>query len=809
MSNTQQLFRTKRNPLALAICLLGLTEAPAALAQPAEGGQGSSVGRQIEEVIVQARRRDESLSELGLTVTAVSQKQLDVFRVGQPADLARAVPGFQATESNFSGAPVYVLRGVGFDSLNRGSTAPVGIYVDQVAYAYPILAKNVMFDLERVEVLKGPQGTLYGRNTTGGLVNFITGKPTEVFEGQVRLAYGRYDTTETEGFISGPLSDNLRARFAFKTRDRDEGWQESVSRDDKLGTLSSDAARLSLDWDATDKLNISFAANYWKETGDPQAAQAIAFTGNPNAIHPDLPASLIPNPSDGKDADWIPFTRQPNAESTGSFRPDIEEDTDAWGIALKLNYEIDANYAVEYLLARNGTQGYSVRDNSGVRIESVKNNTWGDLESNQHEIRLIAEFDRFNWTVGGYYTDDKRQETTVGWAGELSTIRNLRNVAISLGFDPDPVEGIGDSFRNFGSTGRSKEEVKALFANGQYRVTDQVGLTAGFRYTEDDISGEACGRDVQGNQVPLVNAVYPLLTGNPDLRALQPNECLTLTEDLTDFTLAESSSSEESVAWRLGVDYTLTDDALLYAVVSKGNKSGSVPVIAASNEVALTPVSPEELLAYEVGTKLSLLDRRVQLNASAYFYDYQDRQIFGRVPDAVFGTLIRVVNIPESEAYGAEFELDAAIGEYFSGRLAAAYQKTEVTDFLGISNTSPVPTDYSGSELPFSPEWQFSASLVADVPINEGLMFHGAVSASYQTDSYSALGEQDLFQVDDYAVVGLQAGIGDSAGRWRVDAIVENLFDEYYWTSTQPANETAIRYAGMPRTWRIQATVSF
>ncbi|ALG60448.1 hypothetical protein WG74_06025 [Citromicrobium sp. JL477] len=764
-------------------------------------------------IIVTANRREESLQDVGISVSVVGSQELRLQEVNQPADLARVVPGFQATSAGLTGSPVYVLRGVGFDTPNPSSTAPVGIYVNEVAYAYPYMSLGADFDLERVEVLKGPQGTLYGRNATGGLINFVTAKPTRDFSTGFTAGYGSFDSVELEAFASGPLSDTLAFRVAGQTDNRFQGWQESVTRPgDRLGERHKFAFRGMLEWEPTSGVNLLATANYWELTGQPQAPQAIAYVGNPVLENPLLTDSLVPNTDNNRLADWTPLSRQPQSGSTGIFRPPYQIDSAFRGYALNGSFDVSDTLQIATLTSYNRLTFDTVSEINGTQVESQTARSQGEIESFQQEVRLLGDVGPLSWSLGGYYAKDNTFERNSGFVDELSTIVGLRGAALGLNQlfgNPVAPGALQTSFRRYAGEGQFETEVKAAFVNLDYELGDMFSLSAGARYTEDKTSGTACGRDTDGNNVALINFLYPVLTGNAALPSIGPNECYTLNADNTAFVLSEQNQKQDNVSWRVRGDFTPEDWILLYASVSRGFKSGQFPVLAASNVSQLTPVTQEKLTAYEVGAKLDF-DRRVQLNMSGYYYDYENRQIFGRIPDLIFGTLQRIVNIPKSTVWGAEADLVWRPTDSLRIQGAAAYLNAKVDEFTGFNNqVQAQQVDFAGARLPYSPEFQANASITNDMPISSDLSLLTSVYASYQTDSSSVLGNEPGFEIDGYSLVGAKIGVHDPDDSWAVEAYVTNLFDTYYWTSTQRQSETLVRYTGMPRTFGVRASLQF
>lgn len=758
------------------------------------------------EIIVTATRRAEPLARVGVTVTALSAEELSVFDISQPSDLARVVTGFQAVESTTTGQPVFILRGVGFDAPSPGTTSPVGVYVDEVAYPFNYMVRGVVFDLERIEVLKGPQGTLYGRNTTGGLINFIPAKPTKDFSAGVTVGIANYESWEFGGFLSGPLTSTLGGRFAFDLTGREKGWQVSVTRPgDRLGETYRRSFRGILAWNPTDRLDVQLSGTYWKLQGEPQAPQAIEFIRPANQLTPAAAASLIPNPRNSRQADFTPITRQPQSNLTGLIRPEIDENNELRAVALRINFELSDALTLASLTSYNDFEYDYVRDAAGLQTESLTTTSNGRLRAFAQELRLLGEIGPLNWSVGGYYARDKTRENTIGFVDELSTIVGLRNAALGINAATGnriPPDQIRTSFRNYGADGETSGRVRAFFGNAEYRFSELLKVTAGARYTKDTLKGSACAVDVEGNQLTLVNFIYPILTRNPSL-VLQRNGCYTLKSDFSAFTRVEGTQTDDNLSFRISGDITPNDRTLFYLSFSRGYKSGNFPIFAASNETQLRPVRQEKLDAYEAGVKLSLADRRVQLNGSVYYYDYTDRQVFGREPDLIFGSLLRIVNIPRSEVYGAEAEVTARIGRTLTASASVGYLKTEVKEFVGfdVRSAQGIVTNFAGASLPYSPEWMLNGSLINDSPINDDYGLKTAVTLSYQTDTSSVLGNERGFEIEDYALVGAQVGLYSRNNRWELQGFVNNLFDKYYWRNVQKGNETLIRYSGMPRTF--------
>src|SRR3984893_7377469 len=260
----------------------------------------------LEEIVVTANKREESINKVGLTIKALGGVQLEQQHVASLEDLANAVPGLTFTQTD-SNTPVYTLRGIGFYDTTLGAYPSVSVYLDQAPLSFPVLTAQTLFDIERIEVLKGPQGTLFGNNATGGAINYIAANPTQELKAGVSLDAARFDTFTTDAFISGPLTENLLGRFAFKV-ESGNGWQESISRPgDSNGAPETFAARLLFDWRPFEALRVQTNLNAWLDRSQPPAAQFVNFI--PNFPAPNQPP-LVPNAVDNpRLADWTAATR--------------------------------------------------------------------------------------------------------------------------------------------------------------------------------------------------------------------------------------------------------------------------------------------------------------------------------------------------------------------------------------------------------------------------------------------------------------------------------------------------------------------
>lgn len=412
------------------------------------------------EIVVTANKREQNLNDVGLTIAAISGEKLKDNRILSISDLSDVVPGLVFSTSN-SNTPILTIRGIGFNESSLGVYPAVSVYLDEAPQPFPVMGLHTAFDVQRVEVLKGPQGTLFGQNSTGGAINFVANKPTDNLEASFNLGYGRFNRLEGDGFISGPVSDTLRARLAFSAVHSDD-WQRSASRPDETnGSEEYYAGRLILDFEPSDTARFSLSLNAWQDRSDPQAQQHIAAraktTTAPNA------ALILAAPFSeltSRAADWsVGATPRSNRKQVqASLRGDFDVSDDLTVTSLT-NY---IDYSQEQAVDTDG-------------LPLALGDLWqadGDIQTFTQELRIANNsLNRFRWLLGGNYEKSKTYEYQNFKFDNLTSSRpqtlNMNQVGGEVIQD---IENI------------------AVFGNVEFDVTDRLTLKAGARYT-DDVDG--------------------------------------------------------------------------------------------------------------------------------------------------------------------------------------------------------------------------------------------------------------------------------------------------------------------------------
>ncbi len=815
-----------RTQLLRAALLAGSSFAAISLASPAFAQDtppvAATAGRDV--IVVTAQRREESVEDVPMAIQVFSGDDLETLRVSDVKDLSAVAPSFTVSQS-YQGVPIYTLRGIGFNTINISSTSTVGSYVDEVAYAYPFMLNGPMFDLQRVEVLKGPQGTLYGRNTTAGLVDFITNAPTATFEGSVTADVGNYGTHNYGAVLSGPLTDTLRARLAFRAENSDEGWQESNSRDAKLGDVHRYAGRLRIDWTPTDQLTFEASLSGWVNKSDTIAAQGIGFTPNTTPgtgsfgpfNSPGLPAYIAANkPTSGKQADWALANLRGADIGIGAGLPgDLKEDTTFWAAGLETTYEFSPDLRLVSLTGYQDLKRDALSDWSGSPYEILLQELDGKIRSASEEVRLEGETNGVNWLVGAYYADDDLQDnnrTLLGQNANVAAIRFNGNLLLATPFNSGgyTAQQMAQAFRTYRDRGDMESTTASIFANADWTLTETLSLTTGIRYTEDETSYVGCSADFNGSMLPNVNVVNRFLVTTRYGATPAPivaNGCVTYDPPTNVFGELAHVLKEDNVSWRVTLDWQAMDDLLVFASVSEGAKAGNTPINAANVSFQQDPARQEKLRAYEIGAKASLTPD-LQVNASAFYYDYRDKQLSVYFADPIYTALARLQNVPDAEATGAEADLTwhATDNLIFTG--SATWLETKIINYQG-TNAAGQPQTYDGVAFPYSPELQVAGTVIYDAPISDTLGMQLALNARWQDESAADLGDSPGYVIDAYGLVNASAGIHDLGGKWSLSVWARNLTDEYYWTSVASNANVVVRFPGMPRTYGASLTFNY
>lgn len=726
------------------------------------------------DIIVTAQKRSQSINDVGLSITALDSDSLKDRGITETADLVKAVSGLTFTNT-LSGPPVYTLRGVGFYEASLAAAPAVTVYVDEAPLAFPIMSQVAVLDIERVEVLKGPQGTLYGENSTGGAINYIAARPRSTFGAGGSVTYARFGQLDASGYVTTPLSDTLKARVAFRAVEGG-AWQRSYTHGDELGETRQLAGRLLLDWEPTSRLTVKLGFNAWRDRSDflGYQLQEVGCANPLKCPFVDYPVA----PQNARAADWTQNWPM-------RVRDDFQQAT------LRADYDLGSDITFTSLTSYQHLKSRKFSDSDAMNIENMDTRNRGEIDSFNQELRLSGQTRGASWVAGLYYSN--------------ATIDDEIFYAMNANSATGPIPGV-PPFQSVATGTRTKLDNYAAFGNIELPIADRLSAVAGIRYTQSNRHFAGCTRDTDGTFAVLDNAIQQFVFGSVP-NPVPVGGCIVLDENFVP-TFVRIQFNQDNVSWRGGLNWKSDGGTLVYGLVSKGYKAGSIPVVSAATTAQYKPVTQESLLAYEVGVKAPLLGRALQVNASAFYYDYQDKQLRGRFVDPFFGLLEALVSIPKSQAWGVEAEITARPVDGLQMSGSVTYMETEVRRYQGLNSTG-VNTNFAGAEFPYSPRLQMVGDIQYSWDLPGGQHAFVGAGGTYHSTSYSTIGKDLDYRIRPYALLDLRAGLRSSDDRWSLTVWGKNVTNNYYWSGVFKYIDTRFRFPGKPATYGVTLGVTY
>lgn len=718
--------------------------------------QEPNIAANTEQIIVTARRKAENLQETPIAIAAFTAEEIKVRNLQNLDDLGSFTPNvdFSTGTVDIGGAgnAVFFIRGIGQVDYAPSFDPGVGLYVDGVYIGRSVGAILELPDVAQIEVLKGPQGTLFGKNTMGGAINITTVMPTEDFTGGLDLTYGEDNRFNVNADIGGPLNDifSFRASAAYRSQD---GFVNRPNAGDKAGEEGTFVSRL--------KLQADFGQTTVLLSGDFTSISADANL----AFHPFYDVA-----SAGLATLWNNFVGIPSGTplSSADASPDDprlnfgiasnEADYDGWGVALKVEHDFGGPVLRSVTSAR-GFEARNVREADG----SVANFAILDYSDEQwqitQEVLLFGNAfdDRLSYTIGGFFMkeDAKGSWDVLLAPGLFEAFEGLPGPVIPLvpGFAcPSMIPmapcagGAGNPLNlAFDLLQQIRPDIEttsyAVFGEAEYQITDQVAVFAGLRFT----------RDQKDYQVETLR-----LSGRPPI-----------------VPLTMASDSWNDVSPRIGIKYQPSDDMLVYATVSKGFKSGGFNARPANVFFAQRPFDPETVWAYEAGFKSDLAGGRVRFNGAAFYYSYRDQQLQangvapGDVNPAQFTD-----NIGRSRIWGLEGDVTVSVTDQFTvlsgfGYLNAQYKETG-QDITGLS---------LDTELQKAPEWTANAAAQYVQPLDDYGELLARVDVAYTAENFPDARNTPSLRQRGHVLVNARIGWASPDERYSVALYARNLFD--------------------------------
>jgi len=640
----------------------------------------SVLSAEIEEIIITAQKRAESVNDIGVSASAFSGDQLKEAGVTSAVDLGSHTPGLVAVNSTSGGTPIFAIRGIGLDDFSANNSSGVGVYTDEVFASSPAYLGGQLFDIERVEVLKGPQGTLYGKNTTGGAINFITNKPTDTLEGYIEADYSRFDTVEVTGAVSNALTESVNGRISVNYVKSDKGWQEDEATGEEFGLQDRFAVRGQLGFEFGDNGDGNLRAYYSRDKSKPLSPDS---EGIGDALF--LPAfNALNSSSDSRKV------------SVGNL--DVKRDEKGSGVALTLNYSFDAFDFVSIsswdMYERNVVDNYD-----GAAVSTMTLLQDNELDQWSQEFRFISNnTEGFTWVAGVNVSHENVEVVDIFDDSFLVTDSVVNGV-----LDPADIDAFG--LDQFISDYTQETDSYGLYLHTETDLSDTARLTVGVRYSYDERSFEGEDTNLSFGTTTSVVAL-------------------------------DESHDEDALTGKLGIDWDATEDMMVYASVSTSYKSGVYYGAAVVDSDAWSYIEPEEVLAYEAGFKWSLFDNSMQLNGAVFMLEYENRQsLFTFVSDE-FSNFVgfpvldtTLASIPESETKGFELDLYWLPTDSLTVQAGVAYLDSEVTKAPGMQELRGINPDPSVNDVATGNGSGFSDALAAELP--EGTALSQAPEWSY------------------------------------------------------------------------------
>lgn len=788
--------------------------APLPSGAPGTPGDQAADSTRLQAVVVTAQKRNEAANSIPMAISSFRGEELQATGVYDTRDLGKLVPGFTAADSGFD-TPTYTLRGVGFADSSFATTSTVGIYNDEVSLAYPIMSKGPDLDLRRVEVLQGPQGTLYGRNATGGTVNFIANKPGGALASGADVSYGSFGRVDAQGYVSGPLGDSFKARLAALSTTSEEGWQISSTRpDDRLGKLNKQAARGILDWQARDDLLLRLTLSGWTDKSQPQAPYAVArqaqfklplpapFTSLLQTLTGINVNNLFLDPS-VKNYPLIPGNRNPQ---TADWNPHPEYEyglhDNFWMASLRPSWDITdtVNLTGLFSTQQMRADGSSLPQ-GGMNLEDIDQVLRAYIRTYQGELRLSGKFgQRGDWLIGVNGNYDKHHEMDEGLGSE-----NSLNVLV-FG-DTAPLDK-PLFFQKGAAKSDTQVQAGSAFADGTLQLLDPLKLTLGVRYTREKQDYSGCTFVLADNDSIIP---FPFFTAASFFKGghsvVPQGQCGSL-DAHANAGLFVDNLAEHNLSWRSVLSWSPARDSLLYASYSRGYKAGSFPTVFSVDQQSLAPVVQERLDAYEIGAKFASPGQTVQSNFSAFYYDYRNKQLLTYFKDPIFGALQYLQNVPKSLDEGVQLSTTVVPLNRLFLTASGSYIRTKVIEYQGKDDQG---NDFNFAGQPFNYTPRLQASLMANYTfgLNRDLNLSPGAGFTYTGGTNATLEHDPLFALEAHRVYDVRLALSPPDRQWSLSAYGRNLGNEFYRTSVIKLGDTVFAYAGMTRVYGMTFTCDF
>lgn len=794
-------FHVKSTIAYTFILLLFFTRS--ATAQEAD----ENVSFALEEVIVTATRRESSLQDTGAAVSALSSDDLRNKSVQNVADLALLTPGLDI--ASYQGDTSIFIRGIGTPTIIAGSDSSTATYVDGVYYSRPAAIGPAFFDIERVEVLRGPQGTLYGRNATGGAVNIITRGPGEETEGEVELTLGNYDQRRLFAAVGGPLTDTIGARIALQT-DQHDGYTTATRADDSTDDIEDRdniSVRAHLHWDVTEDVSLKMIADYHR-ADDQAAVFHFASSGYAEEV-----ADWYSSREGSQTLPYFAYRSGGRVSERGSrdIYTDIEHKNtvDVQGLTARLDWRFSAvDLAVIVNHKDTHPRIQNELDSSDAFVTSYQREE--DHWQRSIDIQLSSSGDgKISWVAGASYFEEENiiSNNIFGDFWEPILVAGFTDLQLAGVIPTFPIV-IPESNLccMLELNGEQSAEASAIYFDGSYEFSDELTIHFGGRQSWEERDGRQQFQLLYAGQrfAPEVAFFPDAVTDGRDA-----------VPDPLGFVVAPVSSPADfkSFTPKIALDYRINDDVMIYGLIQKGFKTGGFNI----GSSQLTPYEPEKIWSYEGGVKSELFDRRLRLNSALFHYRYENLQAQDSIGNQ---TIIR--NVGKAEVTGIEVEFLAQLSEAWQLDGSTTYLDAEFTEgtltepLRPAALTDPPGTllrDLEGLTLTRAPRWKTNIGAQYQFPLANIGLVTTRVDYAWQSKVYYTVFNIDAASQKSYGVFNMRVALDSEDERWTVAAFAKNLTDEVYFsnqilTGTVYGSEM-VGYLAPPRTYGVTAMYRF
>lgn len=766
--------------MTTSLVTLGMISA-SFMANAAEGGEKNSFA--IEEITVTAQKRSENLQQTPLAITAIGGAALREDDITNLQDIGNRTPGM--TFAAFSpGQPEIAIRGIGTKEDGASASDSVIVSVDDVYIAARTAQVFDIFDLERVEVLRGPQGTLYGKNSIGGSINFVTTKPDENTEIRFRQTVGDYGRFDTAGLLSGQIAKNLFGKVSFSRRKFNGYYKNVLVGSDlygkQLGGANTFAYRGMLRWTPSEDLEVILSADGADDNIGGSNREPVGSAG---PLHNCGCASDPVAVNNALGGGTTAFDSLNNIDGFTDRRVEgyalkINWDQ-AWGTFTSISAYRKSNFnwledseglpGSKTFVALNAPGGpgpaFTAPATDGFAFD-VDDGATEHTKQYTQEVRATSNGETdLNWVVGAFYSREETGRTEKFFFPSIG----LNIGGVNMPSDMSSVQtNLSNSF--------------AAYADGSYNVSDKVILHAGVRYSTEKKDMTAQG---------IVSSGFGLLIKN--------------------FDKVSASDRWSNVSWRVVADYHVTDNNMIYGSISTGFKSGGFTGSASTAERAKTPFGSEKATNFEVGIKSQFWDDRARVNMAAFYTDYKDLQVtrFFQPESAGFGQFI-TENAGKAHIKGFEVEYTLLLTEAFEVGGSYAYLDAKYTQFTGTPGVGGTG-DFTGNVLRQAPKHSVSLYSKYTLELEDGSSLAAKVNYRYQSLSYYDPNNNDLATIPAYTLWDGRLAWNSPDGKWELAGWVKNIGDREYRTHvfTQRGSRIAFALFGAPRTYGFTGTYTF